>query len=300
MKTTGLVYKYVDQNGAIRMASDGTLKYTAPNALNDPFDLFIEDLMNYDHKEIRRRRLKIYLDFIRSNPFDYFINFHSGINSWLLQRDIGRFSYSLNKLEEREYLDLIEDVSNKLDMNLPFDIPESDNSKIIDPISNCGVFCATRNIRSLLMWSHYAQGHRGAIIGISAECIHKDAPLMAVNYSNKRASFYDTVTECTLTKRSDIDYAVNTFTERALLSKSAEWSYEEEIRSVMLNINCNQRYFYLHKVDFSMIKEIYIGVKADDGFIGEIKSLAKDRNRDCQIFKAGMERYSYDLTFTPT
>ncbi|WP_425105892.1 DUF2971 domain-containing protein [Ancylobacter sp.] len=293
------LYKYVDQNGAIKMIADCTLKYTAPHALNDPFDLFIDDLMNYDEIDIKRRRLKLYLDFIKSKPFDYFLNVHSGIDSWFLQSNIGRFSQTLNELKDHEYTDLIEGMCRDLDIKFPFNIPKQDNSIIIDPIANCGVFCATKNIRSILMWSHYAEGHKGAIVGISRDCVHQDAPLMDVIYSNSRVSFYDTVTEHTLNKINNIDSTVDKFTERALLSKSNDWSYEQEVRSVILDVNRKGNSFYLHNIDPSMIKELYIGVKSDDKFTNYITSLAKIRNQNCQIFKVGMERYSYDLNFTP-
>ena len=41
-----VIYKYVDQDGARKIIANRTLKFGRPSAMNDPFDVYIEDLFN--------------------------------------------------------------------------------------------------------------------------------------------------------------------------------------------------------------------------------------------------------------
>jgi hypothetical protein len=83
--------------------------------------------------------------------------------------------------------------------------------------TNIGVFCVSTKWDDILMWSHYADSHRGI-------CLEFDGtlPFMAhaqkVHYADKRVpiNLYDDSQETAM--------------EKALLTKSKQWSYESEWR----------------------------------------------------------------------
>jgi hypothetical protein len=81
-----------------------------------------------------------------------------------------------------------------------------------------GMFCLSRKNDDILMWSHYADHHRGICLGFSTgtESIFGDA--QPVTYSDMYPSFnyFDTTPE----QRARL----------ILLTKAAHWAYEEEWR----------------------------------------------------------------------
>lgn len=88
------------------------------------------------------------------------------------------------------------------------------------------VVCLTRSRNKKLMWSHYADGHRGCSIKISIPENYntKDCPLRRVVYSSK------------ITNRNHL--SVDALAE-SLYIKDRKWDYELEVRAVYYVNNKN-------------------------------------------------------------
>ena len=56
---TGIIYKYTDQNGAEKILSTRTLRFARPSEMNDPFDVYIEDLLGMDLEEVHEPNIDI-------------------------------------------------------------------------------------------------------------------------------------------------------------------------------------------------------------------------------------------------
>lgn len=63
-----IVYKYVDQDGARKILGNRTLKFGRPADMNDPFDLYIDDLFNMDPAELQARSTEAVIAGIASDP----------------------------------------------------------------------------------------------------------------------------------------------------------------------------------------------------------------------------------------
>lgn len=103
-------------------------------------------------------------------------------------------------------------------LNDPYEINEINNA------DEYKVVCLSRSRNKKLMWSHYADGHRGCSIKIS---VPKDygtntCPLRRVNYSGNFLS----------TKKLRIS---NVF--ESLYTKDKKWDYELEVRAVYCESN---------------------------------------------------------------
>jgi hypothetical protein len=85
-----------------------------------------------------------------------------------------------------------------------------------------GVLCLSEICDDILMWSHYAQNHRGVCLGIRTECMGRKI-LRPVNYV-ERVPVIDTLDYLRREKRE-------TYT-RLSLTKAAHWSYEKEWRTI--------------------------------------------------------------------
>lgn len=87
-----------------------------------------------------------------------------------------------------------------------------------------GVLCLTRTQRHLLMWSHYADGHRGMLLEFDDEhaCFRRNVPgtqfqgrLIPVTYADSRPPVANGTADAIV---------------RSLTAKALEWAYEQEVR----------------------------------------------------------------------
>lgn len=90
----------------------------------------------------------------------------------------------------------------------------------IDTFENIGVCSYTLNPNSILMWSHYANKHTGYCLEFRSNQNRDGINPLFVNYINdfKKASFYK--------ERKNSLFHM-------LYSKSKEWEYEQELRTVI-------------------------------------------------------------------
>jgi hypothetical protein len=87
-------------------------------------------------------------------------------------------------------------------------------------LGETGVLSLSAEPASNLMWSHYADAHRGICIEFDFALLRVICPL-PVTYSDERPSF-------------NMIKDITALTECAFLRKSAEWSYEQEWRAAGL------------------------------------------------------------------
>lgn len=95
---------------------------------------------------------------------------------------------------------------------------------------NYGALCLTENITNILMWAHYAEAHRGFIIGFNVENIFSDLEglkkdLSEINYVEKRPSLsMDDIID-----NGDTEERLEFF-KKCFFTKSVLWEYEQEWR----------------------------------------------------------------------
>lgn len=148
-----------------------------------------------------------------------------------------------------------------------------------------GILCLSKIKDNILMWSHYANSHKGIVIGLDSKILlqyltsSKSAALIkAVNYEKDypKVQFFKNPTEAA---------------DKWFLTKYITWEYEKECRAI-------------HKpglIQFpkEIIKSVYFGVKFDlkkqDIWIKQII----DSGIHPQFYQAKLNRSSYEIKFDP-
>ncbi|MBU2060321.1 MAG: DUF2971 domain-containing protein [Bacteroidetes bacterium] len=204
--------------------------------------------------------------------------------------------YSTNKfsLESFELKYLYH--SNYKDFNDPFDCnmdlicfeKEKKRSKlkkkeviIKENFSNIGICCFSRNINSILMWSHYAENHKGFCLEFYSNRKREGINPLDVNYVDifLKASYYE--------NKNDAVFHM-------IFTKAQQWEYEEELRS----INSHFTDTTSRKVPFLKedIKAIYLGVKIEDKIKKEILAITKEvYENKIQIFAGNLSPNSFEI-----
>ena len=141
------------------------------------------------------------------------------------------------------------------------------------------VCCFTTSPYSMLMWSHYANLHKGFCIeyeipNYSNENAHLFHNLYPVIYSEQRKSVLPYCLNA-LTNKDVTDYALWGMYKYGLLTKSMDWKYQDEWRLVSYDTMLSQDEEY--NCRFFDIKKVYLGSKMDKAERLKIIKSCKDK-----------------------
>ena len=184
-------YKYCDQLGVVKILGSLELKLPYISQVNDPLECL---------------------------PFFYCPNDKSAIEakylSILERRNMLPSADYKQKLEKSEIHKIIEKSQKEL-------------QKKWNQQKGC-LLSVSKTAQNTVMWAHYADKHKGAVIGIDFNNIFPDTNrergilMDAVSYSEHRP------------KITMLPELVPEEFLKTLLTKSAEWSYEKEFRTIFL------------------------------------------------------------------
>jgi Protein of unknown function (DUF2971) len=108
---------------------------------------------------------------------------------------------------------------------------------------NTGILSLTRTASNQLMWAHYADSHKGAVIAIDtslAGFLKPDANMIPANFGavvysrNRPSGQYSSTFKTPISVGSTHHFALDHYEklQRLFLTKPLEWAYEEEVRVV--------------------------------------------------------------------
>lgn len=258
-------YKYVTADTAKLILKNLQVKYSSPILFNDPFDN--QFFIHIDANDFRKVHESIYEKLVRDNKI------HKNVPKQQFLKAV-----NFNKFKIMEHISLSQYYLNEGIKTL---------------INNNKVFCISEKYDHLLMWAHYADNHKGAVVKF--KCLpEKDNLLCAaekVNYSmnipsiepDELISEFDSTT---LAKKT-----MNAF----LYTKSKEWEYEEEWR-VVYPTNNNEAFNLINILE-EEIDSIYLGCKMTEQHEQEILNIIKTERKNIRIFKASKSTKEFKLNF---
>jgi len=88
--------------------------------------------------------------------------------------------------------------------------------------------CFSKNMNEILMWSHYADNHRGVCLEWEIDEEQLKGQLFEMKYSNE----FTTIDEIKVSKSGHVDISIDT-NGKFIVSKFQPWSYEEELRTYL-------------------------------------------------------------------
>lgn len=142
-----------------------------------------------------------------------------------------------------------------------------------------------RSQKNNLMWSHYADGHKGFCVE------YKFSPEFAFHRNEESQSFslindvkYSNDNDSIL-KSTEID------TKTAFLSKSKCWKYENEVRIVSFNQNYRNDFEHI-PLNNSIISKIYFGYRCNDDNIRIIRKILGEKVKYYKMVQADGKIYS--------
>lgn len=266
-----MLYKYLGPD-RVGILFNLNIRFSQSSALNDPFEsAYLIDMQTHKH------------EFLRTNEADLFKFMQE--NGW-------DTSDSEIKQTMQEAL---QDIKRHAEEIMA---PASVGKDLAEFFSRAlGVLSLSRVHDNLLMWAHYANSHKGFVLGLddAHPFFHEEDG--RGNKSHPRNVVYTSVRA--LSEPSDPN-----FYEKFLCQKSIEWAYEEEVR-IFRAFGRSKAEFASHPPDkvhlFALppecIKRVFIGANASPELRQKILHFIRKRRLKVEIYDSFISAERYELRF---
>lgn len=306
------LYKYFSPEGATRLLSTMALRVTPPDQFNDPFEMCppidvaeVDDLMSPEN--VKRELASQFANDPSLGLSNFPTKWREMFVSELLaeadsEQTLRFYSVTPNQIRSRvqmllpEMRKVFRDVLRQQREEFPVFKSQFQDLVHVSLRRGIGALCFSKNGRHPLMWAHYADEHKGAVIEFASDrpCFNRGS------YTEGVGSFVDV----TYTKSRPILNAASG--ENALrvlaLSKAAEWEYEEEMRLLLPLADVDEVVddkYHLIKVDPLSVQSIICGCRASDAFVAKItEAVQRDiRLSHVRLYKAQPCKKDYVLNY---
>lgn len=218
-----------------------------------------------------------------NDPFDCILN----IGQENIEKQI------LSFLEKQTNNPVFQEMSKSFEENVDLKMKSDANNKRIrkefEKIRKClfvSCFTSEKNLNKSLMWSHYANSHKGFCIGYDKEQLLKyDEIFMPV--------FYKTEVDRPIWLHFLECMNLNEFQLISAYTKSKEWKYEDEWRLLVTDKSKNGTSGFIKK--FIPAKSVYIGCRASKELREQLIAICKKKG--IAVYQMKIKANSFDLEY---
>ncbi|MES9901598.1 MAG: DUF2971 domain-containing protein [Sedimenticola sp.] len=252
------LFKYVNEE-RIDILESGLVRFTQPQAFNDPFEL---------NPHISSLADEPYLDDSFNSNFETII-----IEEYEQQPE--SFKSAISLLQYRTYAESKKDEIRLVGKNIAEHATPFVKNIIDESVArNIGILSLTEDSHNLLMWAHYANSHGGFVIGLDSQHEFFDQRkseddglrcLKKLKYNNSRPSLI----------------LSNVKSLESFMIKGDIWEYEKEWRMALsLKESCvikeSQPYdIHLFRIPFEAFRSVLIGARATEKTKAKIRSIVE-------------------------
>ncbi|MGB9114636.1 DUF2971 domain-containing protein [Bradyrhizobium sp.] len=286
-------YKYMNSSAAKAVLANRTLKWSPASAFNDPFDMQFDLHLDFNADELVGLCKQDIEEILLGNR-----DFEPRIG---LGNVLARLQAIAPRMSAAELDQFIEDSLRLAIKNMPIDMPAM-HDQLRKHFGTYKVLCLSETNDSLLMWSHYAERHRGVVFRFA--CLEETDSSWTVarpiNYTEKMPRFVNQE-ELRGLLTGQTDLRRESIAERTIFSKALDWQYEKEWRVYFPSKDAGDEFLNFHAQELSAV---YFGCKVEDADRNAIIALSRAINPTVEIFsarKSGREfAIEFDRFATPT
>nr|WP_316629685.1 DUF2971 domain-containing protein [uncultured Brevundimonas sp.] len=152
-------------------------------------------------------------------------------------------------------------------------------------MAEMGVVCFSENETDVLMWSHYANHHKGVCLRFSRHWPDDLPLLMKVHYAQERATM-------SFPSRLGIDRTDELF--NVLCTKAQSWGYENEWR-----LFWHHGAFKSAAISPKLIDRVILGAMATEETEQSVRSIIRRRMIPIQLHRATMDSSTFKVDIKP-
>lgn len=298
------MFKYSSINSySLRNLQKNQIYFNNPLNFNDPFDTFqpavMSEISNEKFVEIFSKTSK--RDFDKRSLLNILNKTISKDKLYEFCEEHVEYMFDFSIKDENQIFDSKEDFLNQINETEKSKNNSIDNisrfflfikqrlqTSVIndlhqirkESLSKIGVSCFSKNKSNLLMWSHYADSHRGMCLEFDSKAIPFSKSLEVTYKSTIPKINMDSL----LNEEFDIEFIKN------LLSfKSIDWKHEEELR--IFHQESNKCFVY----PSNSLKAIYFGIRSDPSDIEIVCSIIKAQNPDVKFYRMEKKKLTFGI-----
>lgn len=215
-------YKYMSRSTGKIVLENGTLRWSTPATLNDPYDMQFDLHMEVDHETVKALALqKLWDAFYGEKPVQ--VGNALGVTIQFLKGKMPRL-----KREEfnQEYGEAIDEGFARLESALP-----GGQEEIRLLMAKSKVLCLSEAPDNPIMWAHYAEQHHGLVLRFRS-IPEFDSPWCVarpVEYLEQMPRLLDNDFLAEMAS-GQVSFNAKELMNRLIYTKSVEWAYEREWR----------------------------------------------------------------------
>lgn len=277
------LYKYMSAESFEKHIINGpTIRFTQPWEFNDPFEFFPAVKGIYDKNMILAMASSMFDNHAAKRTKELLLNDKiqtklKAKKNYIIKKSINQ---SISFASRKEYYKLI--------------------------FKYIGVFSATVERNNILMWSHYAERHRGIALVIDGahDFFNVSIPIDIVNneYDMYKFKFENVIYEDSRPER----YIDKKLSRKIFYTKYTCWNYEKEYRYVtLLHDNIPYQWIDIEKgicnLPKDVIKGVIFGCMCTNKQIDNWRRQLADKGgfEHLKFYKAEMDKMEYKLNIVP-
>jgi len=162
-----------------------------------------------------------------------------------------------------------------------------------------GILCLSKNPENILMWSHYANSHSGVLVEFDEE--NEFFNQLDINSDNKDIDeFYGKAMPVNYRRsRPTFEFFDKSWPDM-FLTKSIDWSYEEEHRMLMPLSEADRvinDHIHLFEIPEEAFKAVYFGVNFSKLKIIDTIKAVKSFNKEVNFYQAYLSKTKFDIEY---
>lgn len=155
--------------------------------------------------------------------------------------------------------------------------------------SNIGVLCMSEHCNNILMWSHYANSHKGIVYEFEIKDLFSHAEYVGFSNIAEKMNY---ASEYELLSYAVIGNELKEQCERELLTKAIDWAYEKEYRYIDFQRSGAKKF------NPKCLKSIIFGAKTENDEINAVMECCERNNlTHIQFKKARFIEGEFKLEF---
>lgn len=287
-------FKYAYFATAVRVIESNSFRWSSPIKFNDPFDHQAGLVPDFTPVEFAEH-LAASIERIVFSDVAPTVTPHSLFSALTLQMRSIRGQLSREQFLKQNHESCIESAARLFNGGI-----DQLNAAVQKQLCHSRVLCLSELHDNVVMWSHYADEHRGVVFKL--RCIDEiDGPLLAarkVSYSDAFPAFPSADEYARhLTGEQPIDYAPLCWT--IAFTKHLDWAYEKEwrVHFQLLQQPPGDGYS-IYPIDPRTFEAVYLGCRMEDKEVATIVELIRRHLPATKIFRGHKSTSRFALSFT--
>jgi hypothetical protein len=291
-------YKYTDAKGLAATLVNDAIRLSRPKNFNDPHDVRVGKIIPDDIDDYLAHMSRATHEIFASDFDQRKLPENSQKEKIIL---INNTLKALNKEELKKYeKEFYSELPNYNKKNILALLKEQ-QEKLDETVESLGVFSCCTRYDETLMWAHYADSNRGAVIELCPNLENDSALklLKPVQYTNEFSAYVKPEKMAHMQIFLSPTEIAHEVLEMLFYSKSKKFEYEQEHRLTIIDYIKKGQEFGLLPLNPNEISAIYFGSNFDSEWLNKIASLAILKFEGIKIYKMEISENDYSLIAKP-